>query len=540
MHVRLCPFAVAVVVAALAPTVSSVHGDETEAQRYSVAFVVWDGVELIELMGPAAIFSSAAGLDEFTVGEAIEPLSSRFLTIVPDYTFDDCPRPDVIVIPGGRGGLSPASEQRIASWVRDVEPGARAIMAVCNGVVILANSGLLDGREATGPLGHLDEAIIIGRDITPVVPARYHQSGKFVTTQSYFAAVDAALHVVKLLRGEAEARRVAEWNNHPWQEIGESDSSVAPRAPFATGRLLVYQTLMKDGVDAAVQRFRNLAAGVEIAPGPQSGMSVPNQHHFVWLSGSLANAGRSAEAEKLARFMLAAFPDSVRPRVCLAEALASGGQAAQALEQLLAAAGSGIEVSRVRVAIANVLHRPDCAPGDQTRRAREFLNAHPFEFHAGLTAEDEPGTPLVVTGTVSDQDGNPLQGARLHVFQADAQGRYTPQKVMDEPNARLFAYLRTDDRGRYEFETIRPGGYPVPDGREGIEWQIPAHIHFEVSADGHDSRRFQLVFDDDPRMRPDYWRDWAARDGHPIADAQPNPRGPSRAACDIVLRAAKE
>jgi protocatechuate 3,4-dioxygenase beta subunit len=99
------------------------------------------------------------------------------------------------------------------------------------------------------------------------------------------------------------------------------------------------------------------------------------------------------------------------------------------------------------------------------------------------------------------------------VFHADSSGAYTRQSEMDESNARLFGFLRTGSDGRFGFTTIRPGGYRKPyDGR----W-IPQHIHFEISAANKQTRRFQMVFRDDPRMDA-YWLAWARRQGNPVVD----------------------
>ncbi len=154
-----------------------------------------------------------------------------------------------------------------------------------------------------------------------------------------------------------------------------------------------------------------------------------------------------------------------------------------------------------------------------------------------LAPKSEPGVKLVVRGTVRDEGGKPVPGAVLRVFQTDARGWYTPTKVMDEPNARLQGYVRTGADGRYEVRTIRPGGYPhAPNARKSE--RIPAHIHFEVRAEGFALRRLQLVFDDDPRMTP-YWREWAKKDRNPIAKVERGYGGKRSCKCEIVLARAR-
>ena len=57
---------------------------------------------------------------------------------------------------------------------------------------------------------------------------------------------------------------------------------------------------------------------------------------------------------------------------------------------------------------------------------------------------------------------------------------------------RLLGYLRSDAQGRYSFATIKPGSYPNS--------RNPAHIHFEVSAPGHEPRVYEIVFEGDPHI----------------------------------------
>ena len=63
---------------------------------------------------------------------------------------------------------------------------------------------------------------------------------------------------------------------------------------------------------------------------------------------------------------------------------------------------------------------------------------------------------------------------------------------------------------------------------------IPAHVHLEVSAEGHANRKLQLVFDDDPRMN-DAWRRWAADEENPILVLEHGPDGVWRGSHDVVL-----
>jgi protocatechuate 3,4-dioxygenase beta subunit len=114
----------------------------------------------------------------------------------------------------------------------------------------------------------------------------------------------------------------------------------------------------------------------------------------------------------------------------------------------------------------------------------------------------EPGEPLMVAGQILTRDEKPAARVKVYVYQTDSRGYYSPDG-RDERNPRLKGYLQTDDQGRYEIRTIRPGPYP----KSGP----PAHIHYEITNASGAVERFELVFEGDARMTDAIRRDAAAR-----------------------------
>jgi protocatechuate 3,4-dioxygenase beta subunit len=115
-----------------------------------------------------------------------------------------------------------------------------------------------------------------------------------------------------------------------------------------------------------------------------------------------------------------------------------------------------------------------------------------------VTPQGEPGTPLHVSGLVVGPGGAPVSGASLYVYQTDREGYYSVKPASDNRNPRLKLFLRSDARGGWSFDTIKPGSYP--------DSRVPPHIHFEVSAPGHAPKIFEIVFEGDPFVTPEMRR----------------------------------
>ena len=115
-----------------------------------------------------------------------------------------------------------------------------------------------------------------------------------------------------------------------------------------------------------------------------------------------------------------------------------------------------------------------------------------------VAAQGEPGQPLTVSGVVVGPDGAPVAGASLYVYQTDHEGYYGVKPASDNRNPRLKVFLRSDARGAWSFDTVKPGSYPNS--------KIPAHIHFEISAPGRTAKIFEIVFEGDPFVTPEMRR----------------------------------
>ena len=118
----------------------------------------------------------------------------------------------------------------------------------------------------------------------------------------------------------------------------------------------------------------------------------------------------------------------------------------------------------------------------------------PPSWKVGIVPHNEPGEPLIVSGTIYSPDGKqPLEGITLYVYQTDAAGVYTTSGG-DNRGTRIHGVMRTNAQGQYEFRTIKPGSYPNS--------RNPAHIHAYVSGPGYPEYWIdEYLFADDPFIK---------------------------------------
>jgi hydroxyquinol 1,2-dioxygenase len=120
-----------------------------------------------------------------------------------------------------------------------------------------------------------------------------------------------------------------------------------------------------------------------------------------------------------------------------------------------------------------------------------FVEGSPDVGLGGDVAGGAPGEPCWVEGRVTDTDGRPVAGARIEVWEADAEGLYDVQYDDDRVTGR--GHLHTDDEGAYRFWAVTPTPYPIPDDgpvgellrATGRSPMRASHLHLMVEAPGH-------------------------------------------------------
>lgn len=186
------------------------------ARELAVGFVMIDGVYNSELMAPLdifhhTVFHTQPGMRVFTVSPSLEPVTSfEGLRILPDFTFEDAPPIDVLVVPSAEHNLdTDLEDEALIEFVRSRGERAAFVMSLCDGAFVLAAAGLLDGLEATTFPSDVPRLREMFSRVEVLEGLSFVHDGRAITSAGGAKSYDPALYLCELLYGAEKARGIA-------------------------------------------------------------------------------------------------------------------------------------------------------------------------------------------------------------------------------------------------------------------------------------------------------------------------------------------
>lgn len=220
-----------------------------------VAIVVYPGMTALDAIGPYEVLNNLEGRELRFVWKEPGPIvtDSGALALGATHGFDECPSPDLVLVPGSSGAtIQTMAEKPLLDWLRSVHPGARFTTSVCSGALILGAAGLLEGRPATTHWMAMEQLKRFGAEARPA--ARIVRSDKVWTAAGVSAGIDLALALMAEIEGPERAQEA--------QLLIEYD----PRPPFDSGHISKASPAV---IKAAKRRMRGQAFNIgELAAVP--------------------------------------------------------------------------------------------------------------------------------------------------------------------------------------------------------------------------------------------------------------------------------
>ncbi len=189
----------------------------------TLGIIIFDNVEDLDFTGPLEVFGTASyvspnSLQTFTIqrdGREVKTVNG--LRVKPDYTFRECPKLDILLVPGGIGTRTEMKDPETLTFVKQNAVTCELVLSVCTGALVLAAAGVLNGKRATTHWAVLDQLKAFPQ--VKVERARYVRDGKVVTSAGVSAGIDMAFYVMKELYGTSVCEDVARDIEYPLRNV---------------------------------------------------------------------------------------------------------------------------------------------------------------------------------------------------------------------------------------------------------------------------------------------------------------------------------
>jgi len=199
-------------------------------EKKRVGIVLFENIEVLDFCGPFEVFS-VTRLNEERRREELSPfevllvaeknvpvVTTGGMKVIPEHTFDSCPKLDILVVPGGWGTRKELKNPAMLNWLRICASEVETLTSVCTGSMLLGFAGLLNGRHATTHWRSLDWM----RESFPSVTVEYDkhvvEDGRIFTSAGISAGIDMALKVVERYCGEEIAQATARYMEYPYPD----------------------------------------------------------------------------------------------------------------------------------------------------------------------------------------------------------------------------------------------------------------------------------------------------------------------------------
>lgn len=146
---------------------------------------------------------------------------SQFVHLNAKYEIEEIQKADILLIPGSTVGfIREMKDPKVLNWIKEIDKGTQKTVTVCSGSIILAATGLLQGKKATS---HWKPIHLLSKFGAIPTRERIVEEGKYITSAGVSAGIDMALYLANILKGEKAAKAaqlVIEYDPDPMFQSG--------------------------------------------------------------------------------------------------------------------------------------------------------------------------------------------------------------------------------------------------------------------------------------------------------------------------------
>lgn len=187
----------------------------------NIGILTFENIEELDFIGPFEVLSYVNKIKPENINVCLISEEKQIirgyngLRFFADYTLDNCPHLDVLVVPGGQGRRLAMESEKILSFIKERYSELKYLSSVCTGALIIGATGLLKDKSATTYHTAFDELSAMG---VITVRSKVVQDGKIVTAAGVSSGIDLGLYLLSKLFDEVTAQQVAEKIEYYWNK----------------------------------------------------------------------------------------------------------------------------------------------------------------------------------------------------------------------------------------------------------------------------------------------------------------------------------
>lgn len=171
-----------------------------------IVILLFDNFTALDIIGPYEVLSKLPSSQIYLTGLEKKVYRDTYgLKIQADYSIDEVSQADILLIPGGLGIDTLLKSTELLNWIQKIDNTTQWTTSVCSGSLLLAQAGLLNGKNCTTHWRRKEQLHIF--DVL-VKDERYVQDGKFITSAGVSAGIDMALYLVSKIAGDQTAKMI--------------------------------------------------------------------------------------------------------------------------------------------------------------------------------------------------------------------------------------------------------------------------------------------------------------------------------------------
>lgn len=195
-----------------------------------VGIFIFDDIEVLDFCGPFEVLS-VTRVEELKREKSTSAFEIKLISILgekvitkggmkveADYSFETCPKLDILIIPGGLGTRKLMYEEIVLNFVKQKASEVELLSSVCTGSLILASARLLENTKATTHWKSLQRMEDEFKNVKVIKDKNFVEDKNIITSAGISAGIDMALYIVKKYFGEEVARNTAKHMEYTYLE----------------------------------------------------------------------------------------------------------------------------------------------------------------------------------------------------------------------------------------------------------------------------------------------------------------------------------